>query len=80
MTSSNIIEALELAVGFDKVPVLERVSVQLVPNQIVAVAGPNGAGKSTFVKTMARQLKPIAGSVQLNGKNIWEVSTREFAG
>ena len=51
-----------------------------MPNQIVAVAGPNGAGKSTLIKTMARQLKPLTGTVELNGKNIWTISTQEYAG
>ncbi len=78
-TETNLIEAVDLSVGFDKLPVLERVSVRLVSSQIVAVAGPNGAGKSTLIKTMARQLKPISGNVQLNGKNIWSMGTQEFA-
>ncbi len=73
-------EALNLSVGFDNRTVLENVSVQLLPNHVIAIAGPNGAGKSTLIKTMARQIKPISGSVQLNTTDIWSMRTQDFAG
>lgn len=73
-------EALNLSVGFDKRTVLENVSVQLIPRHVIAIAGPNGAGKSTLIKTMARQIKPISGCVNLNNVDIWSMRTQEFAG
>ncbi|CAN5422107.1 Fe(3+) dicitrate ABC transporter ATP-binding protein FecE [soil metagenome] len=73
-------EVLNLSVGFDKHTVLENVSVQLLPSQVIAIAGPNGAGKSTLIKTMARQIKPITGTVKLNSTDIWSMRTQEFAG
>lgn len=74
------IDVQNLSVGFDKKPVLENVTVQLIPGQVIAIAGPNGAGKSTLLKTIARQIKPIAGAVHLNGADIWQMRTPEFAG
>lgn len=73
-------EAIDLSVGFDKRTVLKNVSVQLLPSHVIAIAGPNGAGKSTLIKTMARQIKPINGSVKLNRADIWAMRTQEFAG
>ncbi|MBS1953423.1 MAG: ABC transporter ATP-binding protein [Cyanobacteria bacterium SZAS-4] len=78
--ATTIMEALNLSVGFEKRTVLENVSVQLTQSQVIAIAGPNGAGKSTLIKTMARQIKPISGSVKLNTTDIWSIRTQEFAG
>lgn len=78
--TTPIIDAQGLSVGFEKHVVLENVSVQLVPSQVIAIAGPNGAGKSTLLKTIARQIKPINGTVKLNDSDIWSMPTPQFAG
>lgn len=80
MPETPVINAENLSVGFDKHPVLENVTVQLPPGQVVAIAGPNGAGKSTLLKTIARQIKPVSGTVKLNATDIWSMKTQEFAG
>ena len=52
-----------VSVLFDGKPVLDNISFQLLPNQIVTLIGPNGAGKSTFVKTLIGLRKPSSGTV-----------------
>ncbi|HEY9715224.1 MAG TPA: ABC transporter ATP-binding protein [Chroococcales cyanobacterium] len=81
MTESSVrsLTATALSAGFSERRVLENVTVDVAPGEIIAIAGPNGAGKSTLVKTLSRQLRPLAGSVNLGGKDIWSISAREFA-
>ncbi|HEY9679627.1 MAG TPA: ABC transporter ATP-binding protein [Drouetiella sp.] len=80
MTSNgSVISAQNLSVGFDKIPVLDQVSLELHPGEITAIAGPNGVGKSTLVKTLARQLRPITGSVKLGEQDIWNMPAQNFA-
>ena len=43
------------------------------------LVGPNGSGKSTLLKTLARLLKPAAGTVLLDGKAIHTLSTSQVA-
>jgi ABC-type cobalamin/Fe3+-siderophores transport system ATPase subunit len=45
--------------------------------KVTAIVGSNGSGKSTFLRTMARLLKPTAGTVYLNGHDITKLSTKE---
>lgn len=59
-----------LTVGYTATPVLNKVSLQVKPGQLVAVVGPNGAGKSTLFKTISGVLTPMAGSVFFEGKDI----------
>ena len=59
-----------LTVGYTATPVLNKVSLQVKPGQLVAVVGPNGAGKSTLFKTISGVLTPMAGRVFFEGKDI----------
>lgn len=70
--------AKDLAVGFG-IPVAENIQLSLSGGTVLAIAGPNGAGKSTLVKSLARLIKPVAGEIEISGKNIWTMSAREFA-
>ncbi|WP_298294094.1 ATP-binding cassette domain-containing protein [Thiomonas sp.] len=42
---------------------LDAVSLQIFPRQIVTLIGPNGAGKTTLVRVLLRLLQPDSGSV-----------------
>lgn len=47
--------------------------------EITVLIGSNGCGKSTLLKSMARLLKPVGGSVILEGKAIHQLPTKEVA-
>jgi iron complex transport system ATP-binding protein len=65
--------------GYDRRTVLRALDMDIGQGEIVALVGPNGSGKSTILRTLARVLKPTAGSVLLDGKAISSLSTREVA-
>lgn len=71
--------ATDLLVGWDKRPIAKVPNLQLSPGAIVAIAGPNGAGKSTLIKTLARQITPLSGSIQIDGQEISACTARDFA-
>lgn len=62
------VEGLKLERGGREV--LHGVSLRLDPGEVVAMLGANGAGKSSLVMTLAGVLKPLAGSLSLNGERI----------
>lgn len=51
-------------------PVLDGLSLSVAAGEIVAVTGSNGAGKSTLLRHLNGLLRPTAGSVLVNGRNI----------
>lgn len=51
-------------------PVLQDISLQIHPGEIVAVTGPNGAGKSTLLRHFNGLLRPTAGTVLVSGSDI----------
>ncbi len=54
------------------IPAIEDVSFKVSAGEIVGFLGPNGAGKSTTVKIVAGMLRPDAGSVFYEGRDIRE--------
>jgi energy-coupling factor transport system ATP-binding protein len=50
--------------------VLQDISLQVHPGEIVAVTGPNGAGKSTLLRHFNGLLRPTAGTVLVSGSDI----------
>ncbi|KZM49232.1 ABC transporter ATP-binding protein [Labrenzia sp. OB1] len=58
---------------------LHPVSFDLTPGEILGIAGANGAGKSTLLRLLYRFLRPVTGSIQVDGCDIWRQSARETA-
>ncbi|MBN2125519.1 MAG: ABC transporter ATP-binding protein [Deltaproteobacteria bacterium] len=59
-------------------PVLEDVSFEVDPGEMVAVVGATGAGKTTVVSLVERFYDPLGGRVLLDGVDIREMSKREL--
>jgi ATP-binding cassette ChvD family protein len=60
-----VIEAHDVAKGFDDKLLYENLNFKLPPGGIVGVIGPNGAGKTTLFKMMTGDLKPDSGSFKV---------------
>jgi len=54
----------DITAGYDGVPVIERVSMNINRGEKIAIVGPNGAGKSTLLKLIGEFITPLSGSVQ----------------
>ncbi len=49
---------------------LDAVSLRVGPGEAVAILGANGAGKSTLLRTLAGLVRPTAGRVEFDGRDI----------
>ncbi|WP_028274238.1 ABC-F family ATP-binding cassette domain-containing protein [Atopococcus tabaci] len=67
--SGNIVlQATDLAVGYDHSPVSSGIELDIRKGDAVAVVGPNGIGKSTLLKTLTGDLPSLQGDVRLGTK------------
>ncbi len=69
-----------LRAGYGKVEVLMGISLHVDPGEIVTLIGANGAGKSTLLGTIAGIMKPKAGSISFQKKEISSQSVEAIAG
>ena len=52
-------------------------SLEVLPGEIHALVGENGAGKSTLMRILGGLMKPDAGNVEVNGRDVTGWSTNE---
>jgi branched-chain amino acid transport system ATP-binding protein len=67
---SALLEAHGLAKAYGGVHAVRGVSLGVFRGEIVALIGPNGAGKSTCFNMLNGQIRPDAGTIRLDGRDI----------
>jgi zinc/manganese transport system ATP-binding protein len=56
-----------LTLGYDRHPAVHHIEGIVGQGDMLALVGPNGAGKSTLLKGIIGELKPLDGSIKVNG-------------
>jgi branched-chain amino acid transport system ATP-binding protein len=81
-SSGPTLETRDLTIRFGGHVAVNAVSCAFAPGTLTAIVGPNGAGKTTYFNLISGQLKPTAGQVLLNGRDISSLtaSARTHAG
>jgi ABC-type cobalamin/Fe3+-siderophores transport system ATPase subunit len=74
LLAANAIDA-----GYANRVVLRGCTLALDGGEIVAIVGPNGAGKSTLLRVLAGLLRPMVGSVGIDGRDLATLSRSEIA-
>lgn len=66
----TIISLKDITVSYDGEQVLGGFNLEIHDGEFVTLLGPSGCGKTTALRTIAGFIKPDAGDVFFNGKNI----------
>ena len=72
-------EVRNLSFSYGKNRVLKDTSFKIEEGKITTILGANGCGKSTLFNLMTKNLYPGRGSIFLYGKNIQNLTLKEFA-
>jgi len=68
-----------LRFSYDTTPVIRDVSLDVKRGHFCGLIGPNGCGKSTLLRLLSGVLKPSAGTVRLEGRELESIEPRERA-
>ena len=71
-----MLEIKDLEVGFGGITALKGISLTVADGEIVTLIGANGAGKTTTLRTVSGLLKPRAGQVLVDGKDVTKLSAQ----
>ena len=74
-----VLNAKDLTLRYEQRTVIEQLSAQIPEGKVTMIVGANACGKSTLLRGLSRLLKPSAGSVTLDGKDIHSRPAREVA-
>ncbi|TDE41873.1 ABC transporter ATP-binding protein [Nonomuraea mesophila] len=73
------LSARDLTLGYDQRPISEHLSLDIPDGALTVIVGPNACGKSTLLRALSRLLKPAAGQVVLDGRDIHSYPAKEVA-
>src|SRR5690606_28497227 len=71
--------AKDLTLGFGGNVIIDDINLEIPKGKVSVLIGANGCGKSTILRSLARLLKPMDGTIVLDGDNIAKMKTKEVA-
>ena len=74
MSSTATLDVDGLSAGYDRAPVVRDLMLTVSSGEVVALLGANGAGKTTTLRAISGLIRPMAGSVRLDGADLAAVS------
>ena len=74
-----LLQTRGLAKTYRRRTVVDGVSIAVGPKETVGLLGPNGAGKSTCFYMLAGLIKPAAGTIEFEGRDITSLPVDERA-
>ena len=72
-----MLDIRNLSFGFDSHVVLDAVSLQVEPDEIVCLLGPSGCGKTTLLRIVAGLLEDFSGTIRFAEENLHQVAVNE---
>jgi branched-chain amino acid transport system ATP-binding protein len=73
------LEVHDVTAGYGPITVLRDVSMQVGSGEILGVLGRNGMGKSTLIRCLAGLIRPDAGRIVFEGRDITSLASHERA-
>jgi len=77
--ASSRLAGHDLTLAYDKRTVATHLTVAVPDRSFTVIVGPNACGKSTLLRALSRTLKPTAGQVLLDGRDIATLPARQVA-
>ena len=74
-----MIQLRSLTAGYNGKSVVENVTLEFRPGQVLALLGPNGSGKSTLLKAALGLIPVMGGQVLYDGADMTSLSHRQIA-
>jgi branched-chain amino acid transport system ATP-binding protein len=71
---STVLEIQGLTAGYDQAAVIRDVNLTVDAGEVVALLGANGAGKTTTLRVISGIVKPTAGRILLDGRDLASLS------
>ncbi len=73
-----MIEIKNLSVVFDGIYIIDDLSLTIPEGRITVIAGRSGSGKTVLMKTVKGLIKPAAGTVLIDGTDIFAIKEAEL--
>jgi len=75
----KLLEIERLTVSFGGIRALQRVDLEVAPEEILTVIGPNGSGKTTLFNCISGIYRPDEGTISMEGESLLGLSPDSVA-
>src|SRR5215472_13237268 len=65
-----LLEVNGVTFGYERVPLLYDVKLQVNSGEMLGLLGPNGSGKTTLLRLISGVLLPQQGTIELDGRDL----------
>ena len=73
----NVLDVRNVSKHFGSLVAVRDVSLAVQKGELRAIIGPNGAGKTTFFNMISGYLRPTAGTIAFNGRDVTAVPAHQ---
>jgi branched-chain amino acid transport system ATP-binding protein len=74
VTTDRVLDISALSAGYDAAAVVRDLDLHVDAGEVVALLGPNGAGKTTTLRAISGIVRPMTGSISVDGNDIAKLS------
>src|ERR1700691_4295479 len=78
--AGGILDVSGITVHFGGLTALDGVSLTARPRQVTGIIGPNGAGKTTLLNVLCGFVRPDAGRIEFDGRELTKLRPHQLAG
>jgi iron complex transport system ATP-binding protein len=81
MNGGVVISIRDLSFAYSEAgpEILQDISLDIEAGNICALLGPNGSGKTTLLNLMLGWLRPLAGRIEIDGRDAADLPRREMS-
>jgi phospholipid/cholesterol/gamma-HCH transport system ATP-binding protein len=76
--ADSLVKIRDLNFAYDNRPILNGINMDFPRGKVVAIMGGSGCGKTTLLRLIGGQLRPTAGSVEVNGQAVHRMGHDEL--
>ncbi len=73
-----MLEIKDLRVSYGMIEAIKGISFEVKDGEIITLIGANGAGKTTTMHAISGLLKPVSGSILLDGKELTKIAPHKI--
>jgi len=78
VSSDHFIEFRNVSFAYGERPILNNISLAIPRGKLVAIMGGSGSGKTTMLRLISGQIRPSAGQVLVDGRNVADMNHAEL--
>lgn len=65
-----MLDVKNLKSGYGRIPILDSISFEVNPGEVIGILGNNGMGKTTLLKTLIGEIRATAGTISFDNQDL----------